>query len=192
MPHHQELVRFDVLRNALYHTARRRFFERWNRIFNFLVVMLGTAVVADLTEFAAIPALYSGGAVAVIGTLQLVLDFGGQAREHQTRQREYYHLLADIESVLDPTDQQCAEWYSAMLRITANESPTYRVIDSEAHNDAIDAMDFFDQDERLVVPLWSKPFGSFFTFNGLNFRKIREVEAAKAAQAERKTGKQPA
>lgn len=178
MAHHREHVRFDTLRNALYHTARRRFFERWNRNFNFAVVMLGTAVVADLTEFAAIPALWSGAAVAVIGTLQLVLDFGGQAREHQTLQREYYHLLADIESVIEPTDQQCAEWYSAMLRITANESPIYRVIDSEAHNDAIDAMDFFDQGERLIVPFWCKPFGSLCTFNGRNFKKVCEVEAA--------------
>ncbi|KAF0674413.1 hypothetical protein PMES_03290, partial [Profundibacterium mesophilum KAUST100406-0324] len=34
-----ELIRFNVLRNALYHTARRRALERINRSFNLLVLL---------------------------------------------------------------------------------------------------------------------------------------------------------
>jgi hypothetical protein len=39
--------KFDALRNAIYHSSRRRFFELLNRSLSFLVVISGTAAVAN-------------------------------------------------------------------------------------------------------------------------------------------------
>src|SRR5712671_1713820 len=36
--------KFDALRNAIYHVARRNYFDLLNRILNFLVIILGASV----------------------------------------------------------------------------------------------------------------------------------------------------
>lgn len=176
----RENIRFNVLRNALYHTARRRALERWNRSFNFLVIILGAAAFGDALQAVNIPGAWAGLAVAVIGALQLVFDFGRQARDHQTLQRDYYTLLADIEATPADDPEKCAEWYSAMIRITADEPPVFRAIDAKAYNDALDATEAFDRSERLVVPLMHRVLSGVFAFEGFNYPKECEKRAGTA------------
>ena len=174
-----EIVRFNILRNALYHTARRRALERLNRAFNFLIVVLGTAAFGDVLTFHDLRAEWIGATVAVIGALQLVFDFGRQARDHQMLQRDYYSLLAEAEAALEPTPDQASEWWSRMLRITADEPPTLRALDAKAYNDAIDAMGW-DAEERLIVPWIHRRLGSFIAFEGHNYKKRTEVVGLEA------------
>ncbi|MFA8385418.1 MAG: hypothetical protein ACEPO2_07320 [Pelagibaca sp.] len=173
-----ELIRFNVLRNALYHVARRRSLERINRLFNFMVVALGTAAVADLVSLIdwRVPAEAFGAAIAIVGALQLVFDFGRAARDHQALQREYYNLLADIEVVIAPDENQLAEWYSRMIRITADEPPSFKAIDAKAYNDAADALEF-QRDQRLVVPWWHSVLGGVISFEGVEYPKASETKA---------------
>ncbi|MEI2806208.1 MAG: hypothetical protein V9G18_09780 [Albidovulum sp.] len=168
-------VRFNVLRNALYHTARRRALERWNRVFNFLVVVLGAAAVGNVMAIYGLPQHWGGMAIAVIGALQLVFDFGRQARDHQALQRDYYALLADIEATPEADGNLCAEWYSRMIRITADEPPVFRALDAKAYNDAIDATETFGSDERLVIPGLHRLLGGILPFEGHNYRKVGEI-----------------
>ncbi|RJE84009.1 hypothetical protein [Paracoccus onubensis] len=179
-PTDRENIRFNVLRNALYHTARRRTMERWNRIFNFLVIALGTAAVGNALVDWGVQAYWGGMAVAITGALQLVLDFGGQARNHQLLQRDYYLLLADIEEILEATEEQRASWQGRMIRITADEPPMLRAIDAKAYNDAIDATGYYDEDQRLVVSFWDRLAGSYWAFEGKQYPKICEIKAKKA------------
>jgi hypothetical protein len=170
-----ELIRFNVLRNALYHSARRRAFERINRTFNFVVVLLGAAAIGDLLAFAGIDQRLIGAGVATIGASQLVFDFGRQARDHQILQKDYYNLLADIELVSEPTADQCAEWYSRMIRITAEEPPVLKALDARAYNDAIDAIYGFDSLERLRIPFLHRLLGGFFAFDGYEYKKLGDL-----------------
>lgn len=178
-------LRFDALRNALYHTARRMTFERWNRICNFLVIILGAAAMADAFKLYGIDIQkgWFGASVATIGALQLVFDFGGRARDHQSLQKEYYHLLADIEDRLDPTDEQVAVWNGRMTRILAEEPPTFRAIDAKAYNDALDSLGGYDRSNRLVIPYRHKLLGNFFTFDGAPYDTIAEANARRANAA---------
>lgn len=179
----RENLRLNVLRNALYHTGRRRWFERWNRWFNFLVVVLGAAAVGDLLAVFVYGQAYLGLAVAVIGALQLVFDFGGNARDHQTLQREYYHLLADIEANLDPSIEDCAAWRGRMVRITADEPPVLRALDAKAYNDAIDALGVLKDGDRLKIPFWHILFGWLSAFEGHRYKTFDELEAERAPKA---------
>jgi hypothetical protein len=95
-------IKFDALRNAIYHSSRRRFFELLSRFLSFLVVVSGTLAVATLANWD--PRWPAAGA-AVIGAMQLVFDFNGRARLHENLQRRYFELLAKIERVLTPTEQ---------------------------------------------------------------------------------------
>lgn len=175
-------IRFNALRNALYHTARRRSLERLNRLFNFLVVILGTAAVADALQISGIPPYLIGMAVAVVGALQLVFDFGRQARDHQQLQRDYYSLLAEIEAKPQATDEECANWQSKLIRITADEPPVLRAIDAKAYNDAIDGSGDFDAGNRIVVPFHHRLLGGIFAFDGYSYPFVSEREAAKISK----------
>jgi len=183
MPYDREQIRFNTLRNALYHTARRRVLERTNRAFNFLVVVLGASAVGDVFTVIGIERAWIGMSIAVIGAMQLVFDFGRQARDHQTLQRDYFSLLADIEAEIAPTEQHCAEWYSRMIRITADEPPVLKALDAKAYNDALDAIDAHDAGERLLIPWRHRTFGGFFGFDGYRSRKFNEVAGTKRPNA---------
>jgi len=166
-------IQFNTLRNALYHTSRRRFFERWNKLFNLVVILLGTATAADLASTIDVPTLVIGGATALVGSLQLVFDLSGQARTHQVLQRDYYGLLADIERTPEASAKQVAEWRARQALITADEPPTLRAIDAKAYNDAMDALEL-RADERLVVPFFHRLTGQFIPFEGRRYLMFKE------------------
>ena len=176
MSYDRDNIRFNTLRNALYHSARRRYYEWWNRLFNFAVVLLGTAAIADAMSAVGWGTAWIGAAVATVGAAQLVCDFGRQARDQQSLQRDYYSLLADIEASPNAEDIECAEWYSRMMRITAEEPPVLRALDAKAYNDALDASIGFDSGERLVIPWHHRVLGGVVAFEGHNYRKMSEIE----------------
>lgn len=173
-----EDVRFDTLRNALYHTARRMSFDRYNRWASFFVILLGTASIGDAFAFYSIDIQrgWFGAAVAAVGAAQLVFDFGGRARDHQTLQREYYNLLSEIESCTDMSDEQIAAWYGKIAKIMGDEPPTFRAVDAKAYNDALDATGGHDRSKRLFIPLSQKVFGGVFTFDGARYDTFGEIE----------------
>lgn len=171
----RENLRFNILRNALYHTARRKWLERTNRVFSFVIVALGATAMSDVLARWQIEAIWTGAAIALIGTLQLVFDFGRSARDHQALQRDYYHLLAEIEETPDADEATCAQWYGTMVRITGDEPPTLRALDAKAYNDALDAAGTFDSAERLHIPWHHRLLGGVFAFEGYGYRKIAEM-----------------
>lgn len=178
-----EDIRFNVLRNALYHTAMRRHFEKWNRWFNFLVVLLGAAAIADALGRWGIPPYVVGTAIAGIGAAQLAFNFGGNASLHQQLQRDYYNLLAEMDGSFNFSDEDIASWYSSMIRITGDEPPTMRTVDAKAYNDAIDATER-ERDERLYIPFLRWLLEFWFSSEGYTFEKLSErksrIEARKA------------
>lgn len=170
----RDSLTFNVLRNALYHTARRNSLERWNRLFNFAVIMLGAGAVLSVLQAWINPA-WIGFATAMIGAIQLVLDFSGRAREHSQLQRDYYSLLATIERVIDPTPEHIAEWRSEMIRISGNEGPIFKAVDAKAYNDALDACDTYPHEERLRINPVVSLLSGLMTFEGLRFHKLGET-----------------
>ena len=168
-------IRFNALRNALYHTARRRHFERLGRWLNLAIILLGVAAIADPLKLIGVSAAWIGVAVALVGALQLVFDFSRQARDHQALQRDYYRLLAEIEATIVPDPSELSRWRGEMIRITADEPPVLRAIDAKAYNDAIEATGVFPQNERLAIPLVHRLFGGILPFEGHSYRKLSEI-----------------
>ncbi|WP_151343387.1 hypothetical protein [Rhizobium leguminosarum] len=181
----RENIHFNVLRNALYHTARRMTLDRWNRWCSFLVIVLGAAAMADALKIYGVDIQrgWVGAAVAVVGAAQLVFDFGGRARDHQTLQREYYHLLSNIEAEAQPSEERVAGWYSQMIRIAGDEPPMMRALDAKAYNDAIDASGYYDRSQRLIIPVTHKLLGQFLSFEGVPYDTVAEVEERKKIAA---------
>lgn len=171
----RENLYFNVLRNALYHTARRNWYERVTRWFNFIVVVLSATAFTGLFASFGLTPVVSGAAIAAIAAYQLAFDPAGHSRDHHVLQREYYRLLGEIEANPDSDDRQLALRRGEMIRITGDEPPTMRAIDAKAYNDAIDATGIYDSDQRLKISLWVRLLGGFFTMDGVTFKKFCEI-----------------
>jgi hypothetical protein len=85
--------KFDALRNAIYHSSRRRFFELLNRSLSFLVIVSGTAAVANLEV---LEPRWWAALAAIVAALQLVFDINVRARTHELLQRRYFDLMLKL------------------------------------------------------------------------------------------------
>lgn len=153
--------RFDALRNAIYHSSRRRFFELLTRSLSFLVVVSGTVAVSGLLN-----PKWLAAAAAVIGASQLVFDFSGRARVHEMLQRKYYDLIAQMDGVQNPTDSQIGEWQAALNRIYVDEPPPMRALDAIAYNAACRHV---GGGQFRIIKFWHVFLSQIYPFPNTNF-----------------------
>ena len=176
-----DAVRFDAVRNALYHTARRRSCERLAQVMNFLVIVLGAATVGNLLESLGVSALIgvdntvlTGSGVAMVGGASMAFDFAGRAANHRQLQSDYYRLLADIVRAGAASKDRAAEFDAQLVAIYANEPPVRRAVDAKAYNDALDALRDaagYSAEDRLVIPWWHSLLGGLFFFEGHEYKR---------------------
>jgi hypothetical protein len=190
MEHEAQNFEFNALRNALYHTARRRTFESWARWLNFFVVLLGAATISDLLTPYGIRTVHLGAATAVIGALQLTFDFGGRARVHQVLQRDFYKALADFQAIEEPAAADIAAAKAALSVTMADEPPVMRAIDTKAYNDALAAMGHYPKDQRMHIPVWHLPLKNFWSFDGWDYQKLCELKQKRALALTRRSQKE--
>jgi hypothetical protein len=165
--------KFDALRNAIYHTARSKYFDLWNRIFNFIVIVLGATVVGKLaTPHAGFDTWIEFG-IVFVAALQLVFDFGGRAGTHAFLQKRYYDVLADMEMSSDvESPKAIKKWSAKLLTIAGDETITMRALDAVAYNSALDSITTDPElirGNRLHVPLRHRILKQFIAFQGTQF-----------------------
>jgi hypothetical protein len=158
-------IRFEALRNAIYHSSRRRFFELLTRFLSFLVVVSGTVAVANLKVVD--PRLMAALA-AIIGATQLVFDFGGRARLHEKLQAQYFQLIATIDGAVDPTDADTAKWEAQLSLIYADEPPPMRALDAVAYNKACDSLGYSGS-AHAPVKWWQALLRHIYSFPNTQF-----------------------
>jgi hypothetical protein len=128
--------RFDALRNAIYNTARKNYYDFLNRALNFLVIILGAGVAGKASDLFHVRELWLEFGVLLFATLQLTFDFGYKARTHEFLQRKYNEMLADIELESAPNP---AKWKAKLYTIASDEPMPMRALDALAYNAAVDA-----------------------------------------------------
>ena len=158
-------LKFTVLRNAIYHSSRRGFFDTINRLLSFAVVAGGTAAVANMGISLGAPLWIFPTIAAVSGLAQLVFDFGGKTRTHEFLQRRFYELNADIAET-PPTDKALAQWESTLSRLYAEEPPPMRALDAISYNAAASSMGF---KQRLVINRRQSFFKHLLPYNKAEF-----------------------
>ncbi|MEY9590690.1 hypothetical protein ABIA06_002981 [Bradyrhizobium yuanmingense] len=69
--------KFDALRCAIYHVARRNYFDLLNRFLNFIVIVLGASVAGKAAKLIHLEdEAWLEFAVLIFATAQLTFDFG--------------------------------------------------------------------------------------------------------------------
>lgn len=178
-------VRFDILRNALYHTAMRRRFDRLDRWGNFLVVLLGaTTVVKPVDSIFGFAATQVFGVVTtMIGAAKLAFGFSATARTHEALQRRYFDILASIEAHPCPSDEDVRGWYAAMVKTTADEPPVNHLVDAISYNEAANTLGH-TKAQTLHIPIWAGIIGKVSSLHGYRFESVEERTARKLSPAE--------
>ena len=160
-------AKHGALRNALYHTARRRWLEGWSRFLNLLIIIAGTSAASDMFGYLPNITKPTAFAVAVIGALQLVYDFSGRARTHEILQKRYFDLIADIEECITFNEKLCKKWDAEMMRIAGDEPPIMRALDVIADNQATQAMS--GEANRIEISLWQSATRHLIAHNAGKF-----------------------
>jgi hypothetical protein len=163
-------LKFNATRNAMYHSWRKAFLDFWNRIFSLIVIVAGTAAAADLggrIGFAD-SIQYLAFLAALAGTLQLVFDFGGMAREHDFLRRQYYELLAQMAEEQNPPESVIAKWERDLFRLYADEPAPMRALDALAFNATVEAFGIAGS-KRVKVAWYQVLLSQFVAFNRAEF-----------------------
>jgi hypothetical protein len=170
-------TKFNALRNAIYHTARKQFFDFLNRLLNFLVIILGAGVAGKVSGLLHADELWLEFAVLIFATAQLTFDFGYKARTHEFLQRKYHEMLADIELEETP---DLRKWNSKIETIAADEPMPMRALDALAYNAALDATSSdpaMRTANRIHVPFCHRALKNFVARNGYEYRLESEYQS---------------
>jgi hypothetical protein len=167
--------RFAALQNALYHTERRAFLDRANKLMNSLVIILTAAVAAKAAHIVSFD-LGIELLVVVVATFQMVFDFGGSAQEHKFLQMRYYEMLAQMEEESEWGPEFEKRWSARLLKIGADEKLLMRALSAITFNMALDAI--ADESEnaelrknyRQSVAWYHWLFRNIFAFHTTNFQ----------------------
>lgn len=178
-------IKFQALRNAVYHKSRQRRLEWWARVANLVTIMLGSTAAAkafgyggELTE------VFIGFLVAAVGALQLVYDWSSRARTHEFLQRRFYEVLAKLEEIDedDISRVELQKFNAELTRIYADEPPTLRALDAVAYNEALDSLGGAKGD-RLEISWWQALWKHTYAFAETHFDTVKERAEAKAIKA---------
>jgi hypothetical protein len=136
--HHALL--FGVRRSARYHLRRRRFFELWHALTNFIGIASGSAaVVAVVKDFPMVAALLAV-LVALASAFDLVIGTAEMARKHSDLAAWFILLEKEIVLAGDPTEASLRAHTAKRLEIEADEPPILRTLDRLCHNELCRAM----------------------------------------------------
>lgn len=168
-------IRFNVLRNAIYHASRWRFLDSSNKTFSALVVLAGASAVGDLGSAIGGPDARWFAAIATFfGTIQLVFDLSSKARTHEFLQKRFFELAAEIEEAGEKAVEEMTKWEAALRRLYAEEPPPMRALNEVAYNAAMISFGRSSKD-LVVIPWWVNLFKQFWAFNGTTFKTVSEI-----------------
>jgi len=163
-------LKFELLRQAFYHSDELWFFLFVERMTKFISAMAGTAVVG--MAFARIPALaiILGSLIAVLQTIGLVFGISARAVLHENRRQQYFTLLAELES-RPPSEESIFRINADIARIWGSEPSTKWGVEVMARNSAMAAMKTkLEQGDLIPITNWEKFIRFVWRFSPEHFR----------------------
>ena len=144
IPDSYELL-FAIRRAIRYHTKRREFFELVDRGLSFLLILLGSGVMAQFYSS------YLGLAIAAFASLKLVFGPGLRAGNHARLAGDFIKLEQEL--VRDDSNESVEKVMLQRLDLEATEPPVLRVLDAMCHNEICRAMDLAASEYVPITPI---------------------------------------
>lgn len=126
---------FAAERSRRYHLRREAFLLASDRISAFALIVLGSAVVANLSQWT----VAIGLAVTALGASQIAFQFASRARDHHELAHKFAVLLAEIRSTTSPTEADYSRWQQTRISIEHDEPPLFHAVEADAYNEVVNA-----------------------------------------------------
>jgi len=169
-------LKFDLLRQAFYHSDELAFYLLIERLTKFLSAMAGTAVVgAAMLQHQAFAVVF-GFIITALQMADIVMGIGSKAVLHENKRERYFSLLADLESttvsqdlILKVKGQMTREW--------EKEPVIFWGVDAVAYNSAVLSMTSNVKTSDLIRINWyEKLLRHLYRFDPDRFRR-REYQS---------------
>ena len=134
---------FAVLRSIRYHAHRRQFFDGWDKLFCFLVIIFGGCALTNSVsgEWSGDVTIFATAAIAILGAIDLTIGFAMTARDHHDLERDFSELERRIvKAGRNPTWDDYTEMHNRRLEIEEEEPPKKAVLDCYCHNEVCRAV----------------------------------------------------
>ncbi|MEQ1650620.1 MAG: hypothetical protein ABL898_18745 [Hyphomicrobiaceae bacterium] len=175
-------VIFDALRNAIYHALREAFFGAWHRRLLFLIIATGTSGATGLFEkvvSAPLGGSLVAGAAALFAAAELAYDPKGRSSDHQKFKEKYFEIWNEAGCCDQISAEKLKTWRQQMNELTAQEPKSYRALDSQARNQAIDGTQGYNADDRIKLCLIVSLTSNWIPYSNRRFLTVTEYQAAK-------------
>jgi hypothetical protein len=177
---------FGVKRTVRYHLHRRKFFGAWKVITKFLVIASGGTVISIASSEPKKIGwmIFVGAITALIGTLDLVLDFSDKAREH----RDLVAAFSDLEAqmVADAVaKERLVEFTNKRLKLEVDEPPIKQVLNNFCHNELVIAEDY-PLAQLADIKWWQSWSKQYFDWCPERVKTFKQIETETARLAREK------
>ncbi len=165
-------VVFHGMRCAIVHQAREGFLDACHRLGMFLVLVSGSGAVYALThnkDYALLVAMVP----AVVGALDMALNFSTRARQHAELHRRYLELVAEAQR--SGAESHAADLNARLTLLYAQEPPDYKALDALAHNQVCEGRGRGECGLRVAPPY--RLLRHVFRFQGKTFLPKEEPES---------------
>lgn len=159
-------LRFSALRSAIYHAARRGFYERAHRTCTALALIGGSGAVAAIGQSMPFTATIAAMTTTIVSALDLVFGFSVRAGEHAALTRRYYSVMAAVGAVDD--DVGALELERQIIELYGEERPAMWAVDAVAFNSASSSL-YGPRGLRVAITPWQSAMRHVLPFNGVSF-----------------------
>lgn len=160
---------FGVRRSIRYHSRRQAFYGSLDRWTSFLLLALGSGLVALAIQGSRAGMIAVGLAVTAVSGLKLVFAFGLKAARHAQFVRDFTRLEQQLYE--DDSEETVSAVTRERLAIEATEPPVMRILDGICHNELLRAMGIEDPKERVQLNWFQYFTANLFNFGERNLAK---------------------
>jgi len=166
-------LKFELLRQAFYHSDELWFFLFVERCTKFVSAMAGTAVVGMAFANHPLFAISIGALITILQTIGLVFGISSRAVIHENKRQRYFNLLADLDSK-PATAEAIYRINGEMMRTWGDEPSTKWAVEVMARNSAMAAMKGrLEEGDLIPIKAWEKCIRFVWRFSPEYFR-LRE------------------
>jgi hypothetical protein len=161
---------FEVHKSIRYHAKRRSFFDKCNNITRAASAIFAAGAVVSVVGGSPIVITVVAISIAVLSSIDLVIDYSRRARIYDDLYRDFCELAATIEEHPHPREAQVRTWAAKKLRIQAKEPTSLDVLNVICANEELEGRGY---PYKYRVRWWQRPFKNFFDLPPYDFPEVK-------------------
>lgn len=171
---------FDVHKFMRYHAKRRSFFDDCNNLNRAASAISAAGVIVSIAGGFYVAAIIAAALLAILSSVDLVVDFSRRGRVHDSLYRDFCELAANLEETRAFDEQDIRTFTARKLRIETTQ-PTAKGVQVVICANEILAGQGYNYKYR--VRWWQRAFSHFFSLPPHDFPIVRSRISQDALQS---------